>query len=451
MQKVGLVKSKKNLSEFSTTIKEFKTIDLEDKEIDTISSSIINCTIKNMNFDKNSSTLHLLLNTGIKIIYSTDESNTLYVYEDNFLNLESINLPNKIEGYSSYSMYMNKKLLNEIFLENLDVKVINNKILISYYLIVNIKINKSHYIAFSIDNGFGENIFISYSNGKGLTQRTFFNNIEILDIKFKPNSSDLLFLGKNNNSTNLYYISEDAKQPIKLIDLNNITNFFIDKNSIIFTNESDDEEQIYEFNLANKKTKKLTTDKTSKKNTKPYYDSNKKVLYFLALKEEKLLLYSMDKSNSISSIFEYENVLDYFVSYSGDSIIIKINRNDKLQLYTLDVNMNFLNPINLDFEYDDITKVKFIKDNTNKKEILIFYKENDISKLIKYDLINFESETISNDNFIMQDFDIDIDSSNIYICSKDNKFGYIQKIDKNLETEIILNTPSSINMITLRG
>ncbi|MGL6105703.1 TolB family protein [Romboutsia sp.] len=451
MQKVGLVKSKKNLSEFSTTIKEFKRIDLEDKEIGTISSAIIHCTIKNMNFDKNSSSLYLLLNISIKIIYSIDESNTLYVFEDNFLNLESINLPNKIEGYSSYSMYMNKKLLNEIFIENLDVKVVNNNILISYYLGIDVKINASHYIAFTIDNGFGENIFMSYSNGKGLTQRTFFNNIELLNIKFKPNSSDLLFLGKNNDNTNLYYISEDTKQPDKLIDFDNITNFLIDKNNIIFTNKTEDQEQIYEFNLANKRTKKLTSDKISTKNTNPYYDHNKKILYFLAFKEEKLMLYSMDKNNSIASIFEYENVLDYFVSYSGDSIIIKISRNDKIQLYTLDVDTNFLNPINLDFDFDDIINVKFIKDSTNKKEILIFYKENNISKLIKYDLIYFDIERISDNNFIIQDFDIDVDSSNIYICSKDNKFGYIQKINKNLETEMLLNTPSSINKITLRG
>ncbi|MEG1142723.1 MAG: hypothetical protein RSE41_09840, partial [Clostridia bacterium] len=200
--------------------------------------------------------------------------------------------------------------------------------------------------------------------------------------------------------------------------------------------------------------KNIINDNTFYINTDPYYDKNNNIIYFLSDKNNLNFLYYVDKNLNIIPLFEFLNVIKYYVSNSGENVILKIIKDKRDTLYILNYASQILNPINFNFEYEDILDVKFSYDDNYDKKIVVLIKEKNKedykykNKLILYDLNTYEGKSIIEGEIVS--FEIDYITLDIYIINKKKNIYYVEKIDLNNKIETILKLPSYIKEIDIK-
>ncbi|MGL4913402.1 MAG: hypothetical protein ACRC3Y_13330 [Romboutsia sp.] len=460
MQKIGISKSKENNRKYFTTLRENKLINFENI-IDEINSVIIKPNCINLDLIKNNDKLRLTIKTDIKIIYLKKEDTALYVYKDSYINYETIDLPKIIEGHYIYDNTLLNKIKNEVFVENINTKLLNNSLLLSYFLSMNIDLSPTYYIAYSINNGFSDNLFLSHINGQALTQKTFNQNMKCNEVKWNIDGSKVCYLASVNNIENIYCLENVNDNINRIVNVNvykNINTFLFKNDNEIIINTSDDlQSDIYIFNLKRNQLKKLTNQEYGPLTIKPHYDTKNKLLYFLSGDEKLKYLYTIDEKNNTDIIFNYVNVIDYYVSYYSNSIIIKVFKDNKLSLFLLDRVSKFLNPIPLQIPYEDILDIKFVDIDDDNKNILILIKNTNGStngnSLLLYNLTNYNCKILIQDN--INKIDIDYITLNVFLISIKNNLNYIEKININnlitgLNPEVILKLPASIKDISIK-
>lgn len=460
MQKIGINKSKNSNRKYFEIIKENKIINIEG--IKEINSIIIKSSIKDIDLINNSSKIKIVVNTDIKIIYLKENDNGLYVHNPKYINYKVMNLPKILQGHLINNQTTLNKLKKEVYVENINTKLLNNDILLGYFLSIDISIPPTYSIAYSIDNGFGENIFLSHIDGQVLTQKTFNQNTNYKHLTWNNHSDELLFISTDTNISDIFSVNLENKIVNKYTNVNtskNINNFIlINKNEILCEYSDENESNIYKLNQRKNQMKRLVDDNYC--HTKnPYYNSYNKEIYFLMKDNDDYHLYSMDKHNNRNIIFNYVNVLEYYVSYYLNNIIVKVLKDNEINIFEVNIESKFISPINIDYKYKNILDIKYLYDSEDKKQILILLENVNIERspsnrsLILYDLIEYSSSKIIEDNIIK--FDIDYDSLDIFIVTKKGNLSYVEKIkaknfNKNNSLDLILKLPASINDISLK-
>ena len=458
MQKIGIRKLKNKNLKYLNKLKRSETILIED--IYEINSIIISPSCFDVKLIKNEKKIRLILNVDIKIIYLKKENTSLYVYKKSYINCETINIPKIIDGYYIEDSNFLNKIKKYIFVEDVSAKILDNQVLLSYFLILNIKVKPTNSIAFIINNGFGDNIFLSHKNGQNLIQQTFFQDFNLSSIKWTLQDFKIWFLAKNTNQSYIYNI--DAKSnTINLIenleDFIEINSFILkNKNELIFESKQTNK-MIYKTNFRNNKVEILLNTSIYDILSKPFYDRKHKCIYFLCEKDSKNFLYKIDEQNCIEIIFNYDNIVDYYLSYYLNNIIVKIKKENKVYLFEIDLKSKFVNKINLNFSYEDILDVKYLTDFLESKYIILLCKlkktNEYIKTLILYDLNTYEFKEIFTGEIVT--FDIDYEDLSIFVVYKNGNLSIVDKLNignntKNIYSENILKLPAYIKEINLK-
>lgn len=451
MQKIGINKFKNKNKKYLKTLIENKTINIH-SPVESINSLMIKPQCININLMKNSNKIKLSIKTDIKIIYLKNNDTSLYVYKTSYINNETIKLPKIFEGHCMDNPTSLNKIKKDIYTENINTKLLDKNIILSYFLVINISTTPTYYIAYNINNSFGDNIFLSHIDGQALTQKTFNQKMKCFNFKWDIDTSKLWFLAENNGQVSIYNIENDYKIINKIENVNdyeNVNNFVIlNKNEIIL--EYKDENNFYKLNTKRNQVKKMINDPQGDIIKNPYYDSKNKLLYFLMGYENEQHLYTLDKNNNVDIIFNYVNILDYYVSHYLNNLIIKIFNEEVLTLFEINISSKFANPIHLQETYEDILDVKFLYDNEDKKQILILAK-NQNTDLILYDLNNYTHEILFTGEIIK--FDIEYETLDIFIISKKNRLSYVEKInlsENKKQFKTILKLPANIKDIDIK-
>lgn len=460
MQKIGVSKLKEDNKEYFSTLKESKVITFSDS-IEEINSIIIKPSCVNLELVKNSDYFKMTINTDIKIIYLKNNDTSLYVNKVNYINHISIPLPKIISGHYIYDPSLINKIKKEVFTENVNSKLINNSLLIGYFLSVNIKVNPTYYLAYSMDNGFCDNIFLSHINGQVLTQKTFNMDMKCSNIKWCTDGSKLSYLATINNNNYIYVFENTNDNVNRIVNVNNcgfIVDFiFKNPNEIIVVLLNDNSSNLYVFNIKRNQLKKLTNQGQGSFVYKPYYDTKNKIIYYLSKNESEKHLYSIDENSKNETIFNYSDVLDFYISYYSDSIVVKVIKDNKLSLFLINTQSKFLMPIPISIPYEDILDVKFLNINIDSKELIILIKNKEGSSsntsLVLYNLTNFTCKILLRDNIKILEIDY-ITMSLFLITDKNNLNNVecisIEKLLLGLNPDTILNLPVKINTLSIK-
>lgn len=457
MEKIGLNKYKDDDIKFFSKLNQNQTICINNSDINQISSIIIECQILNSNFVENINSLKIVLKVKIKIIYSTKDSNSLYVYDKSILSVQYILLPKSIDGVYTSNLFLQKKIKIDLFTENINAKILDeSNVLINFYLIINIKINPSFYLGFIIDNGFCDNIFLSFSNGSNLTQKTFNKNINYSNLLFDQYSSNIAYLEQSSSADNTnqigiceYKNTFNNSKVYKSINLyKNISDFlFINKNTVLTIC---DQNNIYTYNFKDESLKLLTNQNIGTKCSSLYFDKRNKCTYFLSSFDNINSLCLLDKKENFEVLFNFCNVIDYVVSLYSFDILMSIYKDKIPMLYTFNIQSKNLNPINLDFEYENILKIRFYEDGKFGQNILVLCVNKGKYYLLLHSLNTMVCKIIY-ENDIINDFDVDICNLDIFICVKSKNFSEIIKIQNNkFNKESILKISSNIKKIFIK-
>ncbi|MGL4912527.1 MAG: hypothetical protein ACRC3Y_08845 [Romboutsia sp.] len=461
MQKMGINKFKNNNKKHFDIITKSETINIEN--IKEINSIIIKPSIIDINQIKNSSKLRLTIKTDIKIIYLKQEDSSLYIYKNNYINYKTINLPKILEGHVINNPGILNKIKKDIYVENINTKTINSDVVLSYFLVVNISIPPTHGIAYIINNGFGDNIFLSHINGQNLIQKTFNQNIKYKNIKWNNNTFNIMVIGKCDNKDDIFSIEIENKNVNKITNVNNYKH--IDDFEIINKNEImvafSDENQVCKLNIKKNKIQKIIKDQWEDPSKKPHYDSKNKCTYILMGQENNTFLYVINESKDVDIIFNYVNILKYYVSYYCNNLIVQVIKDESLSLFEVNLDSKFVSPINLNYDYEDVLNIKYLYDDEVKKQIIILlknkYNAQNKNSLILYDLNSYTYETLIVDNIV--NFDIDYENHDLFIITKDTNLHYVKKLNvknysndynqkNNIET--ILKLPATIKEISIK-
>jgi hypothetical protein len=460
LEKIGVNKCIDDKIKYYNKFHKSQNIYINNPNLEQISSTIVECNIVSYNLLENINMFKVLMKFSVKIIYSTTADPSLYIYDKEFLTVQYISLPSFIDGVSTNNLYLQKKIKIESFIENISSKLINNnRVLVDFYIILNLKINSDFYIAYVINDKFGDNIFLSFSNGQNLTQKTFSVNSKFKNLIFSKSSSNLFYIDNAGELSKLCYLNFSSKKrnlvksDFNLNDQNiclnkNVDNFvFKDKNTILLTCKDDYKSLLYSYNIKKDELKGLSVLGVNSNYLFPYYDDNKKVIYFLSDIDNIRCLCLIDQRNNFDIIYNFSNVVYYTVSIYSNNILIK---DDMKNIYILNSKTKEFNPININFEYTDILKALFYKSDTFGESLLILYSMNDFNCLLIYNLKSL-SYKILYDTHSINDFDIDHHSLDIFICCKSKNFCEVIKINKNIDKyENVLKLPSNVKKIFLR-
>ncbi|MEG0843462.1 MAG: hypothetical protein RSD22_09330 [Romboutsia sp.] len=460
MQRIGINKSKNNSRKYFETITENKMINIED--INEINSIIIKPSIIEINQIKNSNKIRIFIRINIKIIYLKENETALYVYNNKYINCKVMNLPKILEGHLINNQSTLNKLKKEVYVENINTKILNKGLLLGYFLSIDISISPTYSIGYIINNSFGDNVFLSHINGQVLTQKTFNQNTYCKNITWNNDGSYLWFIYSSNNNSDIFNVNIENKNVNKITNINvlkNISDFsLVNKNEILIEYYDENEVDVYKLNIRKNEMKKIVKDiNTTTKS--PYYNSRNKLIYFLMKEDEDYYLYSIDERNNRDIIFNYVNILEYYVSYYLNSIIVKVFKDNELSLFEINIESKFVSPISIGYKYKNILDIKYLYDDENRKQILILLENIDNKQniyrnsLILCDLNEYTTKKIIEDNIIK--FDIDYDTLDIFIVSKKNNLSYVQKINvkdfnKNNSLNLILKLPGTINDISIK-
>ena len=457
MQKMGINKFKNNNKKYFDTITKSETINIEN--IREINSLIIKASLIDINQIKNSNKFRITIKIDIKIIYLKQEDSSLYIYKNHYINYKTIKLPKILEGHVLNNPGILNKIKKEIYVENINTKIINNDVILSYFLVVNISVPPTHSIAYIINNGFGDNIFLSHINGQLLTQKTFNQNIKYKNIQWNNNMFNIMVIAKCDNKDDIFSLEIENKNVNKITNVNDykyIDSFkIINKNEIIV--EFSDENEVCKLNTKKNKIKKIINNQYGNLSKKTHYDTKNKHIYVLMGQENDTFLYAINEKEDIDIIFNYVNVLDYYVSYYCNNLIVKVIKDGRLSLFEVNINSKFVSPINLSYDYEDILNIKYLYDSEIKKQIIILlahkYNTENKNTLILYDLNSYTYKTLIIDNII--DFDIDYENYDLFIITKDTNLHYVKKMNVehyNIENNIenILKLPAAIKEISVK-
>lgn len=457
MQKMGINKFKSNNKKYFHTITKSEIINI--KNIKEINSLIIKPSLIEINQIKNSNKLRIAIKIDIKIIYLKQEDSSLYIYKNNYINYKTIKLPKILEGHVINNPSILNKIKKDIYVENINSKIINTDIILSYFLVINISVPPTHCIAYIINNGFGDNIFISHINGQFLTQKTFNQNTKYKNIKWNNYINNICVIAKVDNKDDIFSLEIENKNVNKITNVNNykhINNFeIVNKNEIIIG--FNEENEVCKLNTKKNKIQNIIKDQYQRITKKPYYDSKNKQTFLLISEENNDFLYSVNEKSEVDIIFNYVNVIDYYVSYYCNNLIVKVIKDERLSLFEVNIDSKFVSPINLDYECEDILNIKYLYDDENKKQIVILLsnKSNHKNKntLILYNLSNYTYETLLLDNII--DFDIDYETFDLFIIIKDTNLSYVKKMNirnynKKENLQNILQLPATIKEINIK-
>lgn len=458
MQKIGIKKLKYNKVKYFSEIKKSKIIEIDD--IFEVNSVMINTSYIDTKLLKNSGKIRLTLKIDIKIVYLKKSDSSLYVYKKSYIEFESINIPSIFNGYYIEDSSFLNKLKKEIFIENIHIKIVGKNVILSYFIILNLKVKPTDCIAYVINNGFGDNIFLSHKDGQNLNQKTYFQNINFKNIEWSIKDFKLWFLGKNLNKSYIYNIDTRDGGINELENINefsNIDSFILKNKNELIIESNDSNHMIYNFNLRKKNVDILTNTSIYDNLLKPFYDKVHKYVYFLSKKDYKNILYRVDANNSLDLIFDYLNVIDYYVSFYLNKLIIKAEKENILSLFELDIESKFVSKVNLNIPYKDILDIKYLIDSIEFKQIILLCKLNNtndnIKTLLLYDFKNFGiKEIITGD---ITTFDIDYEDLSVFVVYKKGDLSIVDKftlidINKNIHSENILKIPAYIKEISLK-
>ncbi|MGL4913505.1 MAG: hypothetical protein ACRC3Y_13860 [Romboutsia sp.] len=452
MQKIGIIKSSnKNLKYFEKLI-ESKCIELED--VYEINSLIIKPECIDISLKANLNKVKLCIKTDIKIVYLKKDDTSLYVYKDCYISYETIKTPNIIEGHYITQPSIINKLKKEIYTENINAKIINSNIVISYFLVLSLSANPTYYLSYVINNGFGDNVFLSHIDGQGFIQKTFYQNANINNLRWDISGSKTWFITNVKEDCNLCNIENESNK-VNEFNVGSINNFILFKNNDCIVEDSVISKKLYRYNLKKNQRKPFLLNEGPYIFEKSCYDNLNKLTYFLMGDDCNKALYSLDSNNNVNTIFDYSNVLDYYVSYYLNNLVVKIFSQDKISLFEINLESKFSMQINLEKDYEDILDVKYLFDFETKKEVLILAKNKltNNNTLFLYDFYSYSCTELMTKKILK--IEIDYESLEIFIISKDKNLSCIEKLNietflKNKKTQTILKLPATIKDVAVK-
>ncbi|MGL5149388.1 MAG: hypothetical protein ACRC7N_02295 [Clostridium sp.] len=264
---------------------ELKTVLNEDKvSINNITS--IMCTPINISLEKSNCGVLVITDFKIKVIYSKDTHESLYVYETITTSILEIKTSDRINGEKITNLLKSNSLWGKVYIYHISHYVRNNSILLKVGYCASLDHVKKSTIAFSV------------------TTSNVASNLYITDISFKSTTQ----------------ITYDMNSSFPLFAWNNTYNtlFFVMKKISSYT--------LYEYNCKLNETITLSTDFSY---IKEIIEFNKE-LYILGIINKKLGIYSVNKGYTPSEVVIKENIL---------SFIITLHENNKA-IYTLTSNTN---------------------------------------------------------------------------------------------------------------
>lgn len=451
MQKIGLAKClNKNMIYFKNVSKN-EVIYINEPDLSTISSNIINTSILSSEFINNINAIRLFIKITIKIIYSKSLDTSLYVHEEEIFTTEYIYIPNTIDGNLSSQSFIKNKIKPEVFIENVNVKnVKNNKIIINFHLLLNLKIKPSFYFSYIMNNGLFENIFLSHADGENLLQKTFTSEDEYRDIQYQPNGQSIAAISQSpyESSLCLFDINSRNKYECNFINIYGSVNSFafMNANKIVLSIKKNNDDYLYTANLNSKEVKLINNSIINKVYENLRFDKNLNMLYFMSFINNTKCLCSFDKSYNFEIVFNKVDVDDYVVSHNGENIILKSHKENKDQLHIFHVLHRFVEFINLNFAYDKILKMNFYP--KSQEQILILYTYDELEYFALYNFKNFQLKVLFSNENIM-DFVIDVNTNDIFIVAKFNNYSQIIKIN-NKNTQFLFKIPSMVKEICIK-
>ncbi|MGL4803481.1 hypothetical protein [Paraclostridium dentum] len=456
VQKIGLKKTNKNYLNYFKKLKKDNIIEINN--IKDISSVIINAVDINTKLLPKLNKIRIQFVVEINLIYSTTIDMSLCAYKYSYVYYETIAVPKIIKGYNILSPNFLNKLQKEINVEEINIKINNSKVNLSYFLIINLKIPPTHSIAYIIDNGFGNNVFLSHNNGTNLTQKTFFQGHNIDNIFWDTDNLNLWFIYSNLNNSSLHFINcENGNINVcKNVNIEGFVNSFVfkNKNEIIFSTTN---KIIYTYNLLSENIKPLLSLHNKELVKQPYYNKSKNLIYFLMSTETDFNLYSVDQFGNIDTIFNYTNVLDYYVSCCEDFLTVKVIKDGRLNLFEIDLSSKLINQIFLnDNAMYDILGLRYMTYKGKKSLLLLSKNEVDTSHCNTFYIYNFETytfEKLIDTNCTY--FDIDEESLDLFMVTKEKNISSVNKLNLkegnvSLHLETILKIPGDIKSLNIK-
>ena len=436
MQTIGLnICQNKKLDNYISNFTK-KIFNIENVSFIEINRTLVDSSIINIDYLDNVSYVKIYIETKIQILFLLDNQSN-YCYEKLIPSVEYIPISKFIDGHKIDNFFIKNKVTPQIFIDNIYCKIIDNHtVAISFYFIINLQIKSAFFIAYNIEN----NLFVTLSNGTSLKQKTYTNSTKYTNIIFQGSNNRLLFLKHTNNQSLICY--EDAKSENKnhFVDsLKNVNNFYIlNKNTLIVSNNH----LLYTYDLNTKKTNKLNIPMDYSNFDFPYYDKNNNLIYFICQINNKKHLCSFSKNNNLDIL--YEEVVNYKINNLGDMILLKDTSENLIMLNCVS---RISNALTLDFAYNKIIKFDFFI-KFDCIFILILYSLDNYNYLISYNLSSANINYLCAD-FYINDFDIDNDNMNLYVCYKNNNISTVVKIHDDIE-DIILQIPKDIKNISIK-
>lgn len=454
MQKIGIVKcNDKKIKYYDKYIKN-EIVKLTKNNLRKITSAIVNTHITKMEYDNMSQCLRLVISLNIKIIYQSSEDNTLHVEDKNTFTVSYIPICKIVEGNSIDALLLKNKIKSNVYIENISTKEVSlDTLIVNFYMIISLNIEPSYCIAYNINNGLANNIYISFSDGKKLTQKTFTYDLNYTDLKWIPNSTSLLSMYSANDLT--YFCICDCKNPNvitnKIVNVNKFVNKynFIDSNRLLLDVVDEDMKKIYILNLKSGDLKYINTSFISNSCHKSVYNYYDNKIYFLSDINNRGCLYKMNLNSNPEVLFDHADVKDYKVSFDGLKTLLKVKKDTGHALFLLDNESNSIEPININSNFDDILKFDIYEDFDSNINILMLLSKDNLLYILNYNIMSFTSSNILNSNSVV-DFSIDYNSKDLYICTMEENFYKVVKINKN-NIDTILKIPSKIISIACKN
>lgn len=422
MHKIGINKCDKPLLHFSKVFKSSTVvIDSNLPPIKNIISFMICPTYEDLSVDdKLECKLKMFFNVNIKIIYSTYKDNGLYVINKIFNFLDHINIPRVIDGIDSTIAFAAKKITPKTYVENTHIKILNERsIIVSYFFINEACITPSYTLAFLLNNiNDSFNVFFSYNDGSNLTQKTFTKNIKYKNLLWCPKSDELAFIANFDGNDNIYIISKNSINPIRLIDnipFANVKNFvFKDSNTILYTLDTGFMTDIYSFNIRNKKNTNLTKSNGIFNASNPLYSKNTGHIYFIKNESTNTILSCMNSfGENITNLLSNFNIIDFTISYNDDYIGIITNNDTVKSLNLFNCKNRTISTLPFEDIFKDITSIKFSPSSYFLAFITKYENKDDI---ILYNIFSktFKNITMNDANMFISNFDFDFNGNSIY-------------------------------------
>lgn len=388
INKIGISNLSNTDLDFFTLIKQEKFITIPENmpSILEIVSVMIIPSIEEKELIENKLCLYIKLK--LKLVYLSENEESIHIIEENFILYREIELRNKIEGIFLKDIYRSNRLKEEIkSFEIIPRKILSRDLYFNIYLVVAIRYIRTYSLALLMRTSeFEKNIYICYEDGRDIRQITFEINEEFSQIKWLAFKNSLTYIKKEDNRDIIYItnisLNKEQRYMTRAREIYSYEN--ISSNQILLdcTIEEEEQRNFYIYDINKDKLKKMIPNIKGINLRNPYYRDDLDLIFFIKEENSNYKLCSINSDlSSFNELIKIEK--EEFFTQSEFPFIV-LFRLDKIMFYNIENNKE----INIDYPIGNYENLKLlsISPKGDKLVIVINYKEED--KIFLWDIKN---------------------------------------------------------------